>query len=309
MAVAGTAGVAALATGAYWALYQTFDRVLRPADSGRPRRRPASARRPSASVRLWRRPALAAAVRGFVLATFRRAPLQQGTLVAIGAIGVGLVVHAFAAAGVGGWALGRAPLSSPVINALTWAPLPVMFAACLAVRLAFALPVELGANWIFRVTEDEHRRAAPLAAAAALLVTLGVTVPVVAVLPLLVKAVGWLAIPVLGGQWLWGALFAECVLREWARLPFTCSYLPGKGFVPQMILSGLLSFLVFSGVGLAIGHVMLLGARAIPVSLVLAAVETGALLALRQRRLARWRDTPIEFEDALPSEVQGLRLD
>jgi hypothetical protein len=136
-----------------------------------------------------------------------------------------------------------------------------------------------------------------------------VTLPVVAVLPLLAKAVGWLAIPVLGAQWLWGALFAECVLRAWARLPFTCSYLPGKGFVPQMILSGLLSFLVFSGVGLAIGHVMLLGARAVPVSLVLAAVETGALLALRQRRLARWRDTPIEFEDALPSEVQGLRLD
>jgi CubicO group peptidase (beta-lactamase class C family) len=95
-------------------------------------------------------------------------------------------------------------------------------------RMAFALPTDLRANWIFRTTPP-HAAMDYLAARRRAMLTIGV-LPVWTVSAVLLflawpwpAAIGHLI--VLG---LFGAIFAEVGLRGAQKIPFTCSYLPGK---------------------------------------------------------------------------------
>ena len=45
---------------------------------------------------------------------------------------------------------------------------------------------------------------------------------------------GWAALNVLVVEAAIGWWLAEYQMGDWRRVPFTCSYIPGKGFVPQM---------------------------------------------------------------------------
>ena len=104
----------------------------------------------------------------------------------------------------------------------------IMCSAIVGIRVAFAMPMELRANWIFRVNPlrggAEHARAARrslyslsfipiwLAAAAVLLWRWPWR-----------QAAGHLAV-----MGLIGIALAEACLLSFRKIPFTCSYLPGK---------------------------------------------------------------------------------
>ena len=181
----------------------------------------------------------------------------------------------------------------------------VIFAAALAVRTAISIPVELRANWLFRVAEQDAARADALRAASTAVGRLGVLAPVVAVAPMHLAAFGPHAVSSILVTLLWGWLYVEVLLRDWIRIPFTCSYLPGKRFVPQLLLIGFLSFVVFT----TTGSVAVWAARAFPIRGLIIGAAAGAIAwSLRRRRLNGWRDMPIEFEDQLPTEIAGLKL-
>lgn len=303
--IAGTAVIVAivLAVGLYAMLYRHFDRVMVRAEGGSAPsdRRLAWARRLHRSVR---RPGFAA-VRTFTLITLRRSVLHQGIVVALSAAGVGLVVNSLIAAGLPAWIAGSSARMSVLVSALVWAPFVLIFAGVLAVRMAFMVPTEPRANWVFRVTEQDTARADQLRAAAATVGRLGVILPIALLAPLDVLVLGRDTLPAVAITLLSGWLFVELVMRNWARVPFTCSYLPGKRFVPQAILLGLGSFLLFTTLGTALVHLSVVGATQVwTVGILLGA----AALLLRWRRLKKWRDITIEFEDTLPTEVNPLRL-
>jgi hypothetical protein len=96
------------------------------------------------------------------------------------------------------------------------------------VRVVFAMPLDLRANWVFRITPVRGGLASLAARRRALLV-LGVLPPWVLFTGLLLalwpwrEALGHAA--VLG---LLGIIAAEIGLHGAQKLPFTCSYLPGK---------------------------------------------------------------------------------
>ncbi|MGA2737872.1 MAG: hypothetical protein ABSG65_10530, partial [Bryobacteraceae bacterium] len=107
-------------------------------------------------------------------------------------------------------------------------PLILLFFLIVGLRVSFAIPMEVRANWLFRLT-DPFGSAAYLNAARKTLLLFAVA-PVVAI-----------AAPVYLALWPWlralghtaflavfGLLIVELALTGFAKVPFTCSYLPGK---------------------------------------------------------------------------------
>jgi hypothetical protein len=100
-------------------------------------------------------------------------------------------------------------------------------------------------------------------------------------------------------------LWVEVLLRGWRRIPFTCSYMPGKQTAAQTTVVG---------VGLLVLGVTLCGAIAVgsarsPLFGIIAVALIGAVTwAFARARLALWSYAPLEFDDALPSAIDSLQL-
>jgi hypothetical protein len=129
-----------------------------------------------------------------------------------------------------GWLLdrGRAPHMRIFDSSVSSAPLILSFFLLLGMRVLFAVPVELQSNWIFRLTEN-GRPAAYLAGVRKLMIAVGVA-------PL---ALG--TFPIYGLLWGWSyaarhvllvalilLVVVEYLMRGFQKVPFTCSFLPGK---------------------------------------------------------------------------------
>jgi hypothetical protein len=133
-----------------------------------------------------------------------------------------------------------------------------------------------------------------------------VVIPVVLMFPVQGLVLGPAAIPASIVALVCGWVFVEILMKDWGRIPFTCAYIPGKGFVPQTIVNGFVSFVLFTTLGAALAQS---GLRAgnprawLPIALVAAAA-----LILRRRRLIKSRHVPLAFEDELPTEINPLRL-
>jgi hypothetical protein len=107
-------------------------------------------------------------------------------------------------------------------------PLILLFFLVIGLRVSFSIPTEVRANWLFRLT-DPFSRGAYLSAARKTLLLLALA-PVVAI-----------AAPIYMAVWPWqralghsafllafGLLIIELALTGFVKVPFTCSYLPGK---------------------------------------------------------------------------------
>jgi CubicO group peptidase (beta-lactamase class C family) len=128
------------------------------------------------------------------------------------------------------------------------ASIVMMGAAVLRARVVFSMPLDLRANWIFRVT--------PIRGGLDGLKAVRRSLIVLAVAP------GW-AISVVLFVWLWpwrpalvhvvmlgllGAIMADLCLHNFRKIPFTCSYLPGRSYAHMAILSLLgIMFLIVRG--------------------------------------------------------------
>jgi hypothetical protein len=173
-------------------------------------------------------------------------------------------------------------------------------------RAVFALPLELRANWIFRIIPiggvpeclRVGRRAllvlsvVPLCALAAVVyIWLGPWRP--AVEHLLVLA-------------LLGVILCEVCLQDFQKLPFTCSYLPGKSRM-HMAVMGVWPLLSFSAMGVAWeSQILNDAARYAAMVGVLSAV---AILARwRAQHLAKSDEADVRYEEAMPPAVQTLGL-
>lgn len=94
-------------------------------------------------------------------------------------------------------------------------------------------------------------------------------------------------------------------MADWGRIPFTCSYIPGKGFVPHMFAKGFASYLVFT-LGTTVTLRVSLGRPRVVVVVALIVGVAAGMLSLRRTRHAPL--TPLMFEDELPTEANPLRL-
>jgi hypothetical protein len=192
-----------------------------------------------------------------------------------------------------------------LINTLLWAPMTMVFFAAPAMRLALWVPLDVRSNWVFRMTEDVAGRVEVAAANLRAVWVLAVAVPLALLGPLQWWELGSSAFPLLIVQASLGWLLVEWTMVDWQRIPFTCSYIPGKGFVPHMFVKGFASFVFFSTASVLVLRISL--ARPLA-AIIFAAVFSGtaAMLALVRARHAR--ETNLIFEDELPTDVSPLRL-
>jgi hypothetical protein len=302
LAVAGAvATVAALtiSVASYIGLYHRFDRVmLQPASS------PGERVRSRSLARCVGRAPVEHAIRRFVSVTVRRSVLHQGLIVGLLAAAGGFVLNGLLNAN--GWNRPPELRARSFLFTVLWAPPTMMFLAIPAVRIALSVPLELRSNWVFRMTEDVSGRAEVAAASVRVVLALGVGVPLALSGPVQWWVLGRSAAGLIALEALIGWLIVEWVMSNWWRIPFTCSYIPGKGFVPHVFVKAFASYLFFTTAAMLV----LRAALAYPpfgvgVALVVAAAA-GALAAQRMR----WaRLTPLMFDDKLPSDVNPLRLD
>jgi hypothetical protein len=292
-----------LAALSYGVLYQRFDRLLlRTGGSPRGGTRPAQAR--TRGRRALRRPAFAA-VSAFVSLTLRRSVLHQGILVVLMAAGIGWALNGLLGAGVLGWLREGGPADRDLTSSLSWWPFPLLLIASVAIRAALVVPLEPRSNWLFRMTESAAVRGDQLDAAAWTVYRYGVLLPIVLMAPLQAAALGWGTVPLVIVELVWGALAVEMRMHWWRIIPFTSSYLPGKEFLPLLLLKAGVVYLVFTLTGFATAQ--LLGRGSLP-GIIVTAIALAATAWLWRERRAAARVVPLAFEDLPPEGAQTLGL-
>jgi hypothetical protein len=175
-----------------------------------------------------------------------------------------------------------------------------------AIRVVAAMPVNARANWIFRITELRH---VPEYIAA-----VRNTLLLLSVLPVCTVSTAYLAYefsPYLAAKHLLvlillGALLVELTLYSFPKIPFACSYLPGKGNLQYVFwISALLALPV-------IGATAHLEARTFnnpPGYWGMTLVLIFSLVYLsRQVRQKAAQTVHIRFEEAYLSEINPLSL-
>ncbi|MFN0106959.1 MAG: ABC transporter permease, partial [Bryobacteraceae bacterium] len=235
------------------------------------------------------------AVIGFMLATVRRSPVHRLAV---------LVYAGLAAAWLGKAVVGESSGSELQRLLFTVYPLGLLVLSVWGMRHLFSLPVELRANWLFQVTEREGR-AAWMRATERFVFAAGV-VPLVAIGAAFVgwEAGAWTAAAWAAVAFLVGAITFEIVFRDWRKLPFTCSYLPGK----RPLLITCTMFLGLSPVLLILAWIVFLSATNPASFLVVLALELGIWRYLRAVRMGNWGAVPLRYVEELAAEVDTFDL-
>jgi hypothetical protein len=154
----------------------------------------------------------------FVWKTLFRSEPHRLLLAGFGGLGLVLASQALLASFVGSPSHGGF-LSEDILSV----PLILVFFIVAGLRLAFEIPVDLRANWIFRLLLDSEKHDCQAMARKLILISLLPGILLI-VLPLYCWLGGWIAgilhTVVVG---LWSMLLTDAALVRFRKMPFTCS--------------------------------------------------------------------------------------
>jgi len=223
-AVVALAGVAALALAGYALGYRRIARRALESDAT-----PAHERRPVAIAlgRCWTRVVRGAtqrAVVAFVTQSLMRSRRHRLLLAIYIGVALAFIMRGFVGPALTGSDI---PWRAPTAMLLS-IPLILSFFILIGLRVLFGVPTDHRANWVFRMTEHDDK-APYLAGVRTTLVLLGLLPLALVTLPLYTLA--WGPMPALAHTALWvllGLLLVEALVTRLRKVPFTCSYVPGK---------------------------------------------------------------------------------
>jgi len=193
----------------------------------------------------------------------------------------------------------------PVTQAYMMPTLTMMGLAVVGLRSVFSLPVSLNANWVLRVTQlNPPQQYIAGARRALLLLSAGPAWGLAALLGLGFRPWGHVAehLAVLAVV---GWILAELCLLGVSKIPFACSYLPGKTNLQYLFWGLAVGFLVVA-ISLADEEMRVLGN---PLKFgammgVLAAVEAGLWMVNRQRA----KSAVLYYEEMEPEVITTLGI-
>ena len=283
--------VAILAVSAYAVSYRRH-RSLQVEGGGKRSRR----RRPSVLMGWLLPDPRQQGVAGFMLRTLARSGHHRMVLMGYG--GLAFAVALSGAVGLGSFVGGEKAAASGFI----FFHLVAILALVIGGRHLFSLPAELKANWVFQLTERDAR---------------GEWLYAVDRIFLCAAALPWLLPLPLEIRWLGGRGIAESVLtaavglllydwlfESWDKLPFTCSYVPGK--TPGWMMA--LQFLAVAASWPAVQGILFLSLyKPFMYVLVLTLVGVAWRRAHTLRRYG-WPDLRLRYEDAPDPAIRGLNL-
>jgi hypothetical protein len=280
VALAATATTVACSVGLFVA---TSARLTRRALESREseQRSQAMVRAAAAVTRAFCRHPVSRATFEFTLRTLARS--RSHRLLMSAYVGIAL---AFVASGIVPLLIrrGLAAFAAPSLETLV-PPLMLSFFTLVGFRVALSIPVEPRANWAVRISEPRERATAISGVRAAMLV--------VGVAPSVFLAA-------LSGALLWGGreavlhafvcaamgvLLVEILLLGLAKVPFTCSYFPGKSKIGTLWPLYLTGFMTYTFTPAELEIALLKSFRPSALVIFVALTLGGALfLALRRRR-------------------------
>jgi hypothetical protein len=240
------------------------------------------------------------AIGQFSLRTIARS--RQHRLILGFYLGIGLAFTGLRLKGLG---TGMSNPSRAESMQLWMASIMMMALAVLGTRVAFALPLDLRANWIFRVIGVRSGQQTLTASRRALLL--------LSVMPvwLVTAVVGWTLWPgpqnaghlvVLG---LFGMILADICLLRFRKIPFTCSWLPGKSHFNMALIGGLVLLSVGKdAVTIERNALWKTGSMTVMLS-VLAVVW---VCVRRTTVVTRREGQELRLEEEAPPELMGLGL-
>ncbi len=241
----------------------------------------------------------------FILQTIARSRRHRLVLAAYAGVGVALALDSLGVLVMG---LGRLDQGRPT-PALLSIQLVLSFFFLCGVRYVYTIPVELNANWAFQLAESTEGRR-HIRAAKKALVLLGGVLPAAVLFP--------------GHAFLWGvkaaslhalygvalaAVLCEVVFVRFSKIPFTCSYLPGKANVKLMGVVYVTAFVTYGYSMASIESRLLSNPKSILIFCGVALALVGAwnwIEAWRDR--ARGRPLEFLFQDEPDPAVRTLGL-
>jgi hypothetical protein len=242
------------------------------------------------------------AVFHFIVKTAFRSRRHWLILAAYAGVGIALVLNALLILlNRGGY--GALAQPSPLLLSM---PLVLTFFLLAGMRMIFTVPAELRANWVFRLAESDDYLRYHLAVRKAMLL--------LAIVPVLAPLA-----PLFGVLWDWGTslhhllyclalavLLGEFLLLRFEKIPFTCSFVPGKANLPLFGLGYLVAFVTYAYSMSSLEYNLLQrpGAYAFFCALLI----TGIALLLRRRiRMVR-EDYELVYDDRAEPAVTTLGL-
>jgi hypothetical protein len=241
----------------------------------------------------------------FVMSTLARNRLPQLVFLIAWAAGLAIVANNLQD-GLRHMALPDAGADATMTGAAVSAPFILMLLSVVGLRAAFLLPISLPANWMFRVTDFPQARAERLDAVEQAFIRLAILPALLISAPLLFFTLGaarGLAALVLSA--LAAGVILELVLTGWRRVPFTCTWLPGKRPLPFAMMTVLAVIWVVASAAELVTFAVKSGPGNAAIGSMAFAL---AALALRWRRKRSWARDPLEFEDEPFDRMQKLGL-
>jgi hypothetical protein len=165
------------------------------------------------------------------------------------------------------------------------------------------MPTDLGANWVFRITELQGRRQWMRAVEGLDLIS-GAVAMLAIPNPFEVKLLGWRAAAESVQFVLFALLCYEWAFSSWEKLPFTCSYLPGKTLA-WMLAAEFLGLLALLPIVCAI---MLACLYNLTGYLVLPGALFAAWIRIRALRRETWGEASLRYEELPDPAVHSLDL-
>ena len=173
-------------------------------------------------------------------------------------------------------------------------------------RVLFSLPMDLPANWLFRITAP-LAGTQYLAAARRSLLMLSVAPVLLATALMCLSLWPWFpALAHVAAVGLLGMILTDLLIYGFRKIPFTCSFLPGKSQVHMMIL-GALCLLYFSLFAVKYERDVLASPAA---SMAMLLILLAAAVYARWRSVAFAKSEPawLRFEDVPADEILVLGL-
>ena len=245
------------------------------------------------------------AVFGFTAATLTRSRLHRLVLAGFVAVAIALIVEDFVSLMASGSFRVFAVKTFALRQAAVSAPLALSLFVLAGYRYLFRLPVELRANWVFRVHEGGNRPLL-LRGMERFVFCLGVLPILVLTLPLEIRVFGvvtGVAAALLA--FLPSLTMQEILLSGFEKIPFTSAYLPGKRPLIETVCIYGVAFGAY--VGVLSGIIVFCLQQGAFFLIVL-----GSLLAIwarvRKNRLEYWRVGILEFEELPEPAVQTLAI-
>lgn len=192
-----------------------------------------------------------------------------------------------------------------LLSAALTAPLVIAFFLLTGLLFVFSIPIEVRANWIFRLA-DMHGRDWPVAATEKVLLIVAACISVATGLCLSTWIGAAQAAQAAVFVLLMCVALSEALLWNWNRLPFTCPYLAGKR---NLIQSGLIFAMGLSGFAYLAVTIAMLASDSAAATLALYAALAAVVAFLRfQRRRVSACTLFLRFDDMPEPDVQILDI-